>query len=248
MQLKMKLQSLGYIFLSNTDTEVIAHLLSQELSAKKTIKEAFLNLFKIIQGKWAIAAVFEKEPDKVYFAQDGAPLLIGKGKKEYFLASDLSALVRNSSEVCYIKPKQWGYFSKDELVLFDFDGNDVVPEMKKQEAKWEDVDKAGFPHYMLKEIYEQAGIFRKIIDRRIKENGEAPIKRAEEEAKVKVQAMIAEAKTDVEHMRLELKTSIKNELGNMALDIAEKLVRKELKSNTENMELANKLVEEIKFN
>lgn len=132
MQLKMKLQSLGYIFLSNTDTEVIAHLLSQELSAKKTIKEAFLNLFNIIQGKWAIAAVFEKEPDKVYFAQDGAPLLIGKGKKEYFLASDLSALVRNSSEVCYIKPKQWGYFSKDELVLFDFDGNDVVPEMKNK--------------------------------------------------------------------------------------------------------------------
>ena len=60
--------------------------------------------------------------------------------------------------------------------------------------------------------------------------------------------MIAEAKTDVEHMRLELKTSIKNELGNMALDIAEKLVRKELKSNTENTELAQKLVEEIKFN
>ncbi len=172
MQLKMKLQSLGYIFLSNTDTEVISHLLSMELSAKKTVKEAFLSLFKTIQGKWAIAAVFEREPDKVYFAQDGAPLLIGKGKREYFLASDLSALVRNSTEVCYIKPKQWGYFSKEELVLFDFDGNDVVPEMKKQEAKWEDVDKGGFPHYMIKEIYEQAGIFRKIIDRRIKENGE----------------------------------------------------------------------------
>ena len=172
MQLKTKLQSLGYIFISNTDTEVISHLLSLELSQKKTIKEAFLNLFKIIQGKWAIAAVFEKEPDKVYFAQDGAPLLIGKGKREYFLASDLSALVRNSTEVCYIKPKQWGYFSKDELALFDFDGNEVVPEMKKQEAKWEDVDKGGFPHYMLKEIHEQAGIFRKIIDRRIMENGE----------------------------------------------------------------------------
>jgi glucosamine--fructose-6-phosphate aminotransferase (isomerizing) len=172
MQLKMKLQSLGYIFLSNTDTEVISHILSMELSAKKTVKEAFLSLFKTIQGKWAIAAVFEREPDKVYFAQDGAPLLIGKGKREYFLASDLSALVRNSTEVCYIKPKQWGYFSKEELVLFDFDGNDVVPEMKKQEAKWEDVDKGGFPHYMIKEIYEQAGIFRKIIDRRIKENGE----------------------------------------------------------------------------
>jgi F-type H+-transporting ATPase subunit b len=97
---------------------------------------------------------------------------------------------------------------------------------------------------LLKEAQEQrAGIIKEA-----KEIREATIKRAEEEAKVKVQAMIAEAKTDVEHMRLELKTSIKNELGNMALDIAEKLVRKELKSNTENMELAQKLVEEIKFN
>lgn len=172
MQLKLKLQSLGYIFQSSTDTEVISHLLSMEISSKKTVKESFLSLFKTIQGKWAIAAVFESEPDKVYFAQDGAPLLIGKGKNEYFLASDLSALVRNSTEVCYIKPKQWGYFSKNELVLFDFDGNEVVPEMKKQEAKWEDVDKNGFPHYMLKEIYEQASIFRKVIERRIKENGE----------------------------------------------------------------------------
>ena len=97
---------------------------------------------------------------------------------------------------------------------------------------------------LLKEAQEQrAGIIKEA-----KEIREATIKRAEEEAKVKVQAMIAEAKIDVEHMRLELKTSIKNELGNMALDIAEKLVRKELKSNTENMELAQKLVEEIKFN
>ncbi|HMV41069.1 MAG TPA: glutamine--fructose-6-phosphate transaminase (isomerizing) [Leptospiraceae bacterium] len=172
MQLKTKLQSLGYIFQSSTDTEVISHLLSMELSQKKSIKEAFLSLFKMIQGKWAIAVVFEKEPEKVYFAQDGAPLLIGKGKKEYYLASDLSALVRNSSEVCYLKPKQWGYFTKEDLELFDFDGNSVAPEMKKQEAKWEDVDKAGFPHYMLKEIYEQAGIFRKVIERRINENGD----------------------------------------------------------------------------
>lgn len=97
---------------------------------------------------------------------------------------------------------------------------------------------------LLKEAQEQ----RATIIKEAKEIREATIKRAEEEAKAKVQAMIAEAKTDVEHMRLELKTSIKNELGNMALDIAEKLVRKELKSNSENMELAQKLVEEIKFN
>jgi len=97
---------------------------------------------------------------------------------------------------------------------------------------------------LLKEAQEQ----RAAILKEAKEIREATIKRAEEEAKAKVQAMIAEAKTDVEHMRMELKTSIKNEVGNMALDIAEKLVRKELKSNSENVELAQKLVEDIKFN
>lgn len=97
---------------------------------------------------------------------------------------------------------------------------------------------------LLKEAQEQ----RTAILKEAKEIREATIKRAEEEAKAKVQAMIAEAKTDVEHMRMELKTSLKNELGNMALDIAEKLVRKELKSNSENVELAQKLVEDIKFN
>ena len=97
---------------------------------------------------------------------------------------------------------------------------------------------------LLREAQEQ----RTAILKEAKEIREATIKRAEEEAKAKVKAMLAEAKTDIEHMSLELKTSIKNELGNMALDIAEKLVRKELKSNTENMELAQKLVEEIKFN
>ena len=97
---------------------------------------------------------------------------------------------------------------------------------------------------LLKEAQEQ----RATIIKEAKEIREATIKRAEEEAKAKVKAMLAEAKTDIEHMSLELKTSIKNELGNMALDIAEKLVRKEPKSNTENMEPAQKLVDETKFN
>lgn len=97
---------------------------------------------------------------------------------------------------------------------------------------------------LLREAQEQ----RAAILKEAKEIREATIKRAEEEAKAKVQAMIAEAKTDVEHMRMELKTSLKNELGNMALDIAEKLVRKELKGNSDNVELAQKLVEDIKFN
>lgn len=172
LTLKAQLQSEGYIFQSSTDTEVIPHLLTRELKSGKSIKDAFMSLFKLIEGKWAITVVLEKDPNKVYFAQDGAPLLIGKGKGEFFLASDISALIRNSNEVCFIKPKQWGYFTKDELVLMDFDGNPLEVELKKQELKWEDVDKGGYAHYMLKEIHEQSNIFRKIIEKRISPENE----------------------------------------------------------------------------
>jgi glucosamine--fructose-6-phosphate aminotransferase (isomerizing) len=172
LELKNYLQSKGYRFQSSTDTEVIPNLLQDELKSGKSIKDSFIHLFKRILGKWAFTAILESEPDKVYFAQDGAPLLLGKGNHEYYLASDLSALIRNSSEVCYLKSKQWGYFSKDQLFIFDFEGNPIEPEFKKHDLSWEDVDKAGFPHYMLKEIHEQAGIFRKVIEKRITEQGE----------------------------------------------------------------------------
>ncbi len=166
-KLKNQLHTKGHVFHSDTDTEIIPHILEEEIKSGKSIKEAFLNLFKTIEGKWAIAAIFDKEPERVYFAQDGAPLLLGKGKGEYFLASDVSALIRNSREVHYLNKKEWGFFTKDSLTLFDFEGNEIQPDFKKQEIKWEEVDKSGYPHYMLKEIYEQPAIFRKIIEKRL---------------------------------------------------------------------------------
>ncbi|MCE9501038.1 MAG: glutamine--fructose-6-phosphate transaminase (isomerizing) [Leptospira sp.] len=166
-KLKFQLQSKGHVFHSSTDTEVIPHLLAEELKAGKSIKDAFLNIFSKIEGKWAISVLFEREPDRVYFAQDGAPLLIGKGKNEYYLSSAIEALIRNSAEVCYTKNKEWGYFTKNELAIFDFQGNPIVPEFKKQELKWTEIDKTGYPHYMIKEIFEQPSIFRKIIEKRM---------------------------------------------------------------------------------
>ena len=166
-KLKNQLLEKGHVFHSDTDTEIIPHLLEEELKSGKSIQDAFLNLFKTIEGKWAIAAIFEKDPDKVYFAQDGAPLLLGKGDNEFFLASDVSALIRNSVYVHFLNKKEWGFFSKDKLSLFDFQGNEIQPNFQKQEIKWEEIDKGCYPHFMLKEIYEQPAVFRKIIEKRL---------------------------------------------------------------------------------
>ncbi len=172
IDLKNELQSKGYRFQSSTDTEIIPHLLNDELKSGKKIDDALMSIYKRIIGKWAIAVVFESEPDKVFFAQDGAPLLIGKGKNEYFLASDLSALIRNCDEVAYLSSKQWGFFTKEQFQLFNFEGVKIEAEFKKQELKWEEVDKIGFPHYMLKEIHEQTSIFRRVLEKRINDKNE----------------------------------------------------------------------------
>ncbi|PJZ69778.1 glutamine--fructose-6-phosphate transaminase (isomerizing) [Leptospira perolatii] len=170
--IKQELKKKGHVFHSLTDTEVLPNLLAESRRQKKTNREAFIELFKKIEGKWAISVVFDNEPDRVYFAQDGAPLLVGKGREEYYLASDISPLTRNCREVYYVNSKEWGYFTKTECKVFDFDGNEKTIEFKKQEVRFEDVDKGGYPHYMIKEIHEQPGIFRRIIQSRMGENGE----------------------------------------------------------------------------
>lgn len=168
-QLKNELISKGHVFHSQTDTEIFPHLLEENLQTVDTIEKAFTKMFNQVEGKWAICTVYDKEPEKVFFAVDGAPLLIGKGKGEYFLASDLSALIRNCDEVYYMKNKEWGYFTKDSLKLFSFDGMPIEPGFHHISIKWEDIDKGGYDHYMLKEIFEQPGVFRNIITKRLKD-------------------------------------------------------------------------------
>ncbi|TGM15512.1 glutamine--fructose-6-phosphate transaminase (isomerizing) [Leptospira selangorensis] len=171
-QLRQELKQKGFVFHSMTDTEVLPNLLAESRKRGLSNKEAFLDLFNRVHGKWAIAVVFDNEPDRVYFAQDGAPLLLGRGKEEYYLASDISPLTRNCREVYYINSKEWGYFTKTECKIFGFDGSEKEFEFKTQDIKFEDVDKGGYPHYMIKEIHEQPGIFRRIIQSRISEAGE----------------------------------------------------------------------------
>ncbi|RME88691.1 MAG: glutamine--fructose-6-phosphate transaminase (isomerizing), partial [Candidatus Hydrogenedentota bacterium] len=120
LELKRELQSEGYIFASFTDTEVIPHLVDKYLQEGFDLQTAFFHAIKRLEGKYAIGLVCDKEPEKVYFARNGNPLLIGrdKEKQEWLLASDIPALVPIAKEYMYLSDEQWGVFSVEGIELY----------------------------------------------------------------------------------------------------------------------------------
>lgn len=175
LELKKELIDDGFIFASDTDTEVIPHLFEKYLKDNFRPEVAFLRMLKRIDGKFAIALVTEREPEKIFFARDGAPLILGIGKddenqeKENFLASDLPALVPLAKKAYYIKDGECGYIEQGKVVLSDFEGNPKEPEYERIQINLNDIDKGNFEHYMLKEIYEQPDMMERILMKRINE-------------------------------------------------------------------------------
>ncbi len=176
MELKNELMDDGFIFSSETDTEVIPHLFEKYLKENFRPEVAFLRVLKRIEGKFAIALISEKVPEKIFFAKNGAPLILAIGKdednqqKENFLASDLPALVPLAKKAYYLKDKECGFITQGTVVLSDFDGNLKEPNFEKILMKSDDIEKGEFDHYMLKEIYEQPEMIERILSHRINEN------------------------------------------------------------------------------
>ena len=175
LALKEELHKLGYVFTSETDTEVIPHLIDHYLRNGFDIQKAFVTTLDRLEGKYAIAMVYEAQPDSVFFARNGAPLIIAEGKgrsgkKELFLASDIPAIVPLAEKSYVLEDRQWGRLNGD-IELFDFDGSTVSPAYEKIELTELDVDKGSYEHYMLKEIHEQPGMVRRILESRLGEKG-----------------------------------------------------------------------------
>ena len=149
-ELKSKLLAQGHRFISQTDTEVIAHLLEENLKRNEDFSEALKKSLKQITGAYALAIVNKKEPEKIYFARLGSPLIVGINPDEYFLASDPTALAGLVKKIIYLKDGQSGWFSAAELRLFPTESKienlDITPDQAK---------KGNFPHFMLKEIFEE---------------------------------------------------------------------------------------------
>ena len=152
-ELKDKLKKRGHKFISQTDTEVIAHLIEEEY--KGDLEKAVFSALKKLRGSYAIVVICKNHPYKIIGARKENPLVIGVGDNENFLASDIPAILKYTNRVIYLDDDEICVLTKDSIEIFDKNRNKI--EKKEELIEWsiKDAEKAGFPHFMLKEIYEQ---------------------------------------------------------------------------------------------
>ncbi|MBU4023086.1 glutamine--fructose-6-phosphate transaminase (isomerizing), partial [Patescibacteria group bacterium] len=151
-QLKEELIARGHKFISETDTEVLPHLIEENY--KGNLEEAVrLSLQKIV-GAYAIAVVCEKEPNKIVFARQSSPLLVALGEGENFIASDATAILGYTKQVIYLDDGEMGVITPDDFQVFNLENKEVKKESHKIEWDIEQAEKSGYPHFMLKEIFE----------------------------------------------------------------------------------------------
>ncbi len=152
-QIKRQLQADGVVFHSDTDTEVIAHLIARNQSGD--LIDAVLEALALLKGTYGLAVLSPRRPDLVVGARLGSPLVLGIGDGEFFLASDPAALTGQTDRVVYLQDRQVAAISADGWEIFDTRRESVS--VNVQTINWDPVeaDRAAFPHYMLKEIYEQ---------------------------------------------------------------------------------------------
>jgi len=154
-QLRTKLQSQGYKFVSQTDTEVIPHLIDSYLKTEKTFLKAFEAAIKDLSGAYAIAAVHSKDPNTIYVARLSSPLVIGIGQGEHFLASDATAIMDHTKKVIYLNDYEIAEISAGDVKIHDMQ-KEIAVHRAAEELDF-DHEKAAlgdFPHFMLKEIFE----------------------------------------------------------------------------------------------
>jgi len=169
-ELKADLIKEGHVFKSQTDTEVISHL--AEKYYKRDLKKAVLETVRDLKGSFALGVISRNEPDKIIAARKESPLIVGLGQGENFIASDVPAILKYTKKVIYLDDGEVAVLKKDSVTVFDSFGN--TKEKKADTIKWslDSAQKSGFPHFMLKEIFEQPKVLKEIISSRIKGDAE----------------------------------------------------------------------------
>lgn len=153
--LKRILQRKGKGFTSDTDSEVIAHLIDVEIKSGKSLKRAVLNALRRLKGSYAVLLMFKDHPEILVGARNGSPLVLGMKKNEFFFASDIPALAPLVDRVIYMKDGEVAWVEGDELRFCDINGNTLYKEVKEVSLTPSTIDKGGFKHFMVKEINEQ---------------------------------------------------------------------------------------------
>ena len=155
LPLKQQLQQAGYRFESETDTEVVAHLIARHVQQGKGLAEAVRGAVGEIRGSYALVVMCEREPGTLVAARSGCPLVVGRTDKATFVASDVMAMLAHTRDVTYLDEGDVAVLTASDLRVVDASGNPVLRPPSRVTWDAEAAEKGGYPHFMLKEIHEQ---------------------------------------------------------------------------------------------
>ncbi|WP_010676251.1 glutamine--fructose-6-phosphate transaminase (isomerizing) [Haemophilus sputorum] len=168
-ELRSELQARGYVFQSQTDTEVIAHLVEWEFRTSNSLLEAVRKAVKQLRGAYGTVVLNEEEPEHLIVARSGSPLVIGYGIGENFLASDPLALLSVTRKFAYLEEGDVAEITRTAVDIYDSEGNKVEREIHEGNFEQDAADKGQYRHYMQKEIFEQPVAIMNTLDGRIKD-------------------------------------------------------------------------------
>ncbi|OAN12643.1 glutamine--fructose-6-phosphate aminotransferase [Photobacterium jeanii] len=166
-ELREQLTERGYIFVSQTDTEVIAHLVEWELRSAATLLEAVQKTVAQLEGAYGTVVMDRRDPERVVVARSGSPLVIGLGVGENFLASDQLALLNVTRRFMFLEEGDVAEITRREVNVFDHSGEPVVRDVHESNLQQDAADKGQYRHYMQKEIYEQPSALTNTMEGRI---------------------------------------------------------------------------------
>ncbi len=172
--LREQLTKDGYTFLTETDTEVIVHLVDRYLSRTKDLLQAVQKAVQDLEGAYALAVVSKSNPERIVACRKGSPLVLGLGFEERFLASDVHALLPVTQRFIFLKEDDIAVIERQEIRILDKSGEQVQREETRSELSGESAGKGQYKHYMLKEIYEQPEAVANTLEGRVGDTGVLP--------------------------------------------------------------------------
>ncbi|HTZ18332.1 MAG TPA: glutamine--fructose-6-phosphate transaminase (isomerizing) [Dissulfurispiraceae bacterium] len=176
VELRHGLEAEGYKFRSETDTEVLCHLINKHSAGSVPLEDAVRSSLKVVRGAYAFAVISKKEPDKIVAVRKESPLVLGLGDNEYFLASDVPAFLSYSREVIFLDNNEMAVMHRDGVIITDLDGKPMNKNVVTVSWSPSMAEKGGYRHFMLKEIYEQPRAIADTIRGRIfPEKGEVSL-------------------------------------------------------------------------
>ncbi len=167
LQLKDRLRARDHRFVTETDTEIVAHLIEEYARTEESFERAVRRAVQDLRGIFALSIISADEPDTIISVRQGPPVVIGLGDGEFFVASDVPPILQHTRDVFFLGDGEIAILTKEGVRVMDFEGNAVEPE--RQRITWDPImaEKGGFKHFMLKEIYEQPRAVRDTVQGRL---------------------------------------------------------------------------------